>query len=82
MIREPHFSVLRGGVLYFYEGRLDITMLGKLFAAQIVASKHTFFKRSNFVLPDHNIWHLLYFFRMRNIDRIPPCFFDMTTEHY
>jgi hypothetical protein len=27
MIREPHFSVLRGGVLYFYEGRLDITTL-------------------------------------------------------
>ena len=32
--------------------------------------------------PEHNLWHLLYFFRIRNIDRIPQCFFDMTTEHY
>jgi hypothetical protein len=37
MMREPHFSVLRGGVLYFYEGRLDITTPA---IAQILARKH------------------------------------------
>ena len=32
--------------------------------------------------PNHNILYPPFLFRLRNIGRIPHCFFDMTTEHY